>query len=424
MRQVTLVGAGSFDFTGPLLRSLLPVAAEYGLRLCLCDHDAGARSDMAAIALRLAAALELPLELCEAATLEAGLEQADFAVLTLNAGGQAADVADFAAAVGAGFLPKHVDTIGPAGWLRALRMGALVRRVLAALPPQATLLNLSNPLALIVRMAARRGVRAVGFCHGAHNRAAMYAPWLGLDAPPHLAVWGTNHLSWLLELHHHGTDLLPRLYDELARPERLAWRLNRELLARHGLLPVLEDQHNADFFEGFNDFATLRAYGLTPWDPWHWEHGPSRSQRRAALAAGQRPLSSLPASAEGVERVIAALLGGPPARGIYNTPLAAPANGAPAGAVIESWTAIAGGTLQQDPPPALPPALAEQLQRITTQQDLAAAACLDDQPERLVDALAAEPNVTDRAVATNLLRAAARRHANLLRPVWHDWATT
>lgn len=421
--SITLVGAGSLDFTVPLLRVLLPVAARHQRRIVLCDHDPEALDDLRRIAARLAELLDCRAELDTAAEMTAAVADAEFVVLTLNHGGLAADIADFETAVRHGYLPKHVDTIGPAGWLRAARMGVFCDRLLDAMPAGATLLDLSNPLSLLVLMAHRRGRRTVGFCHGAFNRRETFRSWLGLAATPDISVWGTNHLTWLTELRLDGEDLRPKLVEFLrTSPEHRGWRFNVELWDRWGLMPVLEAQHMADFFGGFNDPATLEAYGLHPWDGATRLAGNDRAARRRALASGETPVSDVRASREGVAEVIDALCGGPAHRGIHNAPLPAAANGLPAGAIAEGWLTVDTAGIHPDPAPALPAELGEQLARIARQQELAAEAAETASPAKLVEALALEPNVAAAGPAEALLRDAVRGHGDRFPPSWRQWA--
>ncbi|NUQ02221.1 MAG: hypothetical protein HUU35_20425, partial [Armatimonadetes bacterium] len=112
---VTLVGAGSFDFNGPLLRALLPVAARRNLTIGLCDVDPAALDEMAGIAGRLADELGVSVPVERFSRLEEAVAEAAFVTLTLNHGGLRGDLGDYQNALDHGYLPKHVDTIGPAG---------------------------------------------------------------------------------------------------------------------------------------------------------------------------------------------------------------------------------------------------------------------------------------------------------------------
>ncbi len=421
--DVALVGAGSLSFTGRLLRALLPLAAEHGLRIMLCDLDEVALGDMQRIAKRLAGLLDCPLQVAQATDLDEALAEAVFVTVTLNHGGLVADIADFTNAVEHGLLVKHVDTIGPAGWLRALRMGAFQQRLLAAMPADATLLNLSNPLSFLLRMAHLAGRRAVGFCHGAANRATSFKSWLDLPTAPRPVVFGTNHLTWMTELTVAGEDITERLIDFLrASPEHRHWRLNLELYDRYGTMPILEAQHMADFFGGFNHPAALDAYGLHLWDgPSRVGPAEERTALRRALAAGEVAIDSVAESREGVAETVAALLGGPVQHGIHNLPLESPANGLPAGAIAEQWVTVDSAGARLDPPPAIPRALHGQLERVHRQQDLAARGCLEDNLDLLIEALALEPNIPNAAVAGDLVRRAIAERPQLFPDAWRRW---
>jgi len=418
--RVALVGAGSLDFTGPLLRSLMPVVRRHSLHISLCDHDPQAMEDMPAIARALADESGTTLEPDGGTSVAEVVGDAQFVVLTLNHGGLTADKADIHNALDHGLFPKHVDTIGPAGWLRALRMGAFMHGLLPQTANDAVVLDLSNPLALIVRMAVRRGLAAFGFCHGAMNRAKSFQDWLGLSEPAQMQVWGTNHLAWLASFRLGGRDLYPDLIGFLQHsPDHAHWRYNVELYERHGMMPVLEAQHCGDFFEGLNDEQALRDYGLHLWEGEPRQaNAAQRSQRRADLAAGRRPLSDIGPSCEGVAEVIDALLGGSPHRGILNAPLPEAANGMPAGAIVETWMTVNEGGADIEPPPTLPQALQDHLARIALQQNLAAEAFETGDMSKLLEAMCLEPNIRGEDVARSMLTRALSEHAGLLGSSW------
>jgi len=420
--RIAMVGAGSLEFCGPLLRSMLPVVARHGGSIVLCDKDPTAQAEILAIAQRLAeyldvkdaVAIETSPELTEA------VAAADYVTLTLNHGGHAADIQDLQNALDHGLHCKMVDTIGPGSWFRVLRQGELMHRLLDAMPPTATLLNTSNPLAFLGRMTVRAGRGFVGFCHGPAGRARTFAGWLGLDRVPEYQVFGTNHLSWVTTLTLDGEDLLPRLLDYLRSGQAPAdWRLGKELLERLGTLPCLEGQHTADFFPGFNDPESMAEYGLRVWD-----HEPQtqrlagRLEQRAALASGEQPIDSIGPSGEQVELVLDALAGGAAHRGVHNIALTETVNGMPAGSIAEGWITVGAAGCRLDPPPRLPAEVCEQLARIAEQQDLAAQACENADPAKLVEAMVLEPNMPDEGVAWSMVRRALSEHARLLGPRW------
>lgn len=422
--RVAMIGAGSLEFCGPMLRSLLPIAARHGATITLCDKDPTALAEIRAIADRLAALLDIgdAVEFRTTPEMSDAVAEADYVTLTLNHGGHAADIQDLQNAADHGLRCKMVDTIGPGSWFRVLRQGELMHRLLAAMPPNATLLNTSNPLAFLGRMTVRAGRGFVGFCHGPASRAQTFATWLGLDRVPDYTVFGTNHLSWVASLTLDGEDLLPRLLAYLRSGQAPAdWRLGRELLERLGTLPCLEGQHTADFFPGFNDPESMAAYGLQVWD-----HEPQtqrlagRLARRAALASGAEPIEQVRPSGEGVERVLDALAGGEPHRGVYNIALTETVNGMPAGSIAEGWMSVDADGCRLDPPPRLPAEVCEQLARVAEQQDLACQACEEAAPAKLVEVLLLEPNMPSEDVAISMVNRALAEHARLLGPRWES----
>jgi 6-phospho-beta-glucosidase len=154
--------------------------------------------------------------------LDEALRGADFVFSAVRVGGLAGRVADERVALRLGLLGQ--ETTGPAGVAYGLRTVPFARHLaerVAALAPEAWLINFTNPAGMVTEaMSAVLGDRVIGICDSpaALCRRAARA----LDVPPERA-WcdyvGLNHLGWLRAVYVDGRDELPQLLADDARLE-------------------------------------------------------------------------------------------------------------------------------------------------------------------------------------------------------------
>ncbi|HEU4330889.1 MAG TPA: 6-phospho-beta-glucosidase [Lapillicoccus sp.] len=147
--------------------------------------------------------------------LDGALEGADFVFSAIRVGGLAARVQDERVALEHGLLGQ--ETTGPGGIAYGLRTIPVARRIaerVAAVAPDAWVINFTNPAGMITEaMRAILGDRVVGICDTPITMAKRAARLLGVDpaAPVELDYVGLNHLGWLRALRVDGVDLLPNL---------------------------------------------------------------------------------------------------------------------------------------------------------------------------------------------------------------------
>jgi alpha-galactosidase len=83
-------------------------------------------------------------------------------------------------------------------------------------PPDALLLNYSNPMAINCWAIAATGRPHVGLCHSVQGTSRMLAEWI--DAPYEEVTYrvaGINHQAWFLAFRHRGVDAYPRLRERI-----------------------------------------------------------------------------------------------------------------------------------------------------------------------------------------------------------------
>jgi 6-phospho-beta-glucosidase len=130
----------------------------------------------------------------------AALEGADFVVVQLRIGGQAARHVDETLPVGYGCLGQ--ETVGAGGLAKALRTVPVVLELAEEMAtranPGAWLVDFTNPVGIVTQALLDEGHRAVGLCNVAIWAQRRIGHYLGVD-PDDVDVEhvGLNHLTWI-----------------------------------------------------------------------------------------------------------------------------------------------------------------------------------------------------------------------------------
>ena len=146
--------------------------------------------------------------------LDRALDGADFVLVQIRVGGQAARLSDETVPLACGCIGQ--ETTGAGGFAKALRTVPVVlelaERVGSSRSPDAWIVDFTNPVGIVTRSLLDAGHRAVGLCNVAIGFQRSFAGHLGLE--PHEVVVdqvGLNHLTWIRAVHVDGRDVLPEL---------------------------------------------------------------------------------------------------------------------------------------------------------------------------------------------------------------------
>ena len=258
MPKITIIGAGSVEFTRGLLADLagFPELADATIALHDIDADRLETATRIAHGVNRQAGSRFVLE----SELErrAALDSADFVVNEIQVGGLDATVRDFEIPARHGVRQTIGDTLGVGGVFRALRtipvMLEIVRDI-AAVCPDAWLLNYTNPMAMLMQALDGAGLhsRMVGLCHSVQNTHRLLAEIVGV---PYSVITfetaGVNHQSFVLRFERGGESLYPLLDEAIARdPEGLGRRVRVELYRRFGHFPTESSEHSAEYVPWF-----------------------------------------------------------------------------------------------------------------------------------------------------------------------------
>lgn len=272
--------------------------------------------------------------------LEDALQGADFVVLSIQPGTLECMAEEIAIAERHGIFFPVGDTTGAPGLVRGLRAAtayAGFALAIAAICPQAWVINYTNPMSICTRTLTRVAPRlkVFGCCHEVFGTQQMLAGlvgrYLAVSAPPRteirVNVTGINHFTWIDRAFYKGVDLLVLLRRHIDEPGVLrpytqpevegfgSWFHSAEqvkfaLFQRFGLLAAAGDRHLVEFLPGFTRSPEeLFRWGIirTPvsWRIRTWQDAPGKTRD---LMAGRTPLQLESSGEEGVGQ-IRALLG-------------------------------------------------------------------------------------------------------------------
>jgi 6-phospho-beta-glucosidase len=173
----------------------------------------------------------------------AALEGADFVVVQLRIGGQAARHVDETLPVGYGCLGQ--ETVGAGGFAKALRtvpvVLGLAEEMAARANPGAWMVDFTNPVGIVTQALLDEGHRAVGLCNVAIWAQRRIGHYLGVD-PDSVAVEhvGLNHLTWIRSARvggDGGDDRLEDLFERFGPELELESGVSIDVLRLQQALP-------------------------------------------------------------------------------------------------------------------------------------------------------------------------------------------
>ncbi|MBZ0300650.1 MAG: alpha-glucosidase/alpha-galactosidase, partial [Anaerolineae bacterium] len=169
------------------------------------------------------------------------------------------------------------DSRGPAGIFRFMRSVPIMLDIVRDIErycPQATLLNYTNPMAMLCRALTREtSVRMVGLCHSVQGTAEMLARWIGAPmAEITYTCAGINHMAWYLHYDWNGEDAYPLIRQAITeRPEVYNEEVVRNEMFLHMDHYITESSgHNSEYnwwFRKRPDLIEKYCTHGTGWNP-------------------------------------------------------------------------------------------------------------------------------------------------------------
>ena len=299
-------------------------------------------------------------------SLQQALTGADFVVISILPGTFEEMRSDVHLPERVGVYQPVGDTVGPGGFMRAMRTIPMYVEIASAIrdyAPDAWVINYTNPMSLCVRTLYEvfPGIKAFGCCHEVFGTQKLLCSMLeketGIKADRHelyTTVTGINHFTWLTRASYKDIDLMP-LYDKYAHEFAdgydeggdtnwmnssfaCAQKVKFDLYRRYGAIAAAGDRHLAEFMPPWytRDPETVRSwkFGLTTVD-WRVEDLAKRMQRSDDLISGKEELQ-LKASGEEGHLLLKAVLGLGDLVSNVNVPNRGQIPNLPLGAVVET----------------------------------------------------------------------------------------
>jgi 6-phospho-beta-glucosidase len=212
--KLTILGGGGFRV--PLVYGALLGDQGEGrvTRVTLHDVDGGRLDAVSRVLAEQAAGRPDAPEVVVTLDLDEAVRGADFVFSAIRVGGLEGRAADERVALAEGVLGQ--ETVGAGGiayGLRTVPVAVGIARRIAALAPDAWVINFTNPAGLVTEaMSHVLGDRVIGICDSPVGLGRRVAKVLGADpASAWIDYVGLNHLGWLRGLRVGGRDQLPRL---------------------------------------------------------------------------------------------------------------------------------------------------------------------------------------------------------------------
>jgi 6-phospho-beta-glucosidase len=349
----------------------------------------------------------------------AALEGADFVVVQLRIGGQAARHVDETLPVGYGCLGQ--ETVGAGGLAKALRTVPVVlelaEEMAARANPGAWLVDFTNPVGIVTQALLDEGHHAVGLCNVAIWAQRRIGHYLGVD-PDEVAVEhvGLNHLTWIRSARTRGTggsggggdgfageDRLDELFDRFGPEVELESGVSIDVLRLQHALPSyyvhyyyghdaeVAQQSAAGYRSRADVVAELETKLLEEY------RDPALASKPAALSFRGGAYYSLAAV-----RLMASLHAGTGDVQVVDMRNDGAVPGLPDDAVVETTAVVDASGAHPLPQRALPPDMLGLVQHAKAYERLAVRAACSGSRDDVVRALLANPIVGQYPLAAEL----------------------
>ena len=366
--NIAYIGGGSRGWAWGFMTDLAMDEQLCGaVRLYDIDRDAAKRNQIIGTKISAHPDAKAHWTYTVADSLQEALNGVDFVVISILPGTFDEMASDVHLPERLGIYQPVGDTVGPGGFMRAMRTIPMYVEIAEAIrdyAPDAWVINYTNPMTLCIRTLYEvfPGIKAFGCCHEVFGTQKllcdMIADELGIQGVKrhelYTTVTGINHFTWLTRASYQDVDLMP-IYAAFARKHADGYdkggdknwmnssfasadRVKFDLFNRYGAIAAAGDRHLAEFMAPVytRDPETVREwkFGLTTVD-WRKEDLKRRMQRSDALISGEEALN-LKASGEEGHLLIKAILGLGDLVSNVNVPNRGQIPNLPIGAVVET----------------------------------------------------------------------------------------
>jgi alpha-galactosidase len=225
MPKITFIGAGSFGFTRNLVRDVLTFDRLADSTICLMDIDPDRLEYSRRAVQRIVDEGHYPARVETTLDRVTALKGANYVVVTILVGATDVWRHDVEIPKKYGVDINVGDTRGVSGIFRALRtipVMVSIAKDMQKYCPGATMLNYTNPMAMLCRAIQREtDIPVTGLCHSVQGTSEMLAEWIGAPYEEiQFTCAGINHMAWYLTFTWNGQDAYPLIRKAiLGRPE-------------------------------------------------------------------------------------------------------------------------------------------------------------------------------------------------------------
>ncbi len=408
MTKIAFIGAGSFGFTRSLVRDILTFPLLEGATLSLMDVDPERLEFSRQAVQRIVdqggypAKVEATMDRIEALT------GADAVLCTILAGGVDVWQHDILIPKKYGIDINVGDTRGVAGIFRALRTIPVMLDIVKDMEkvcPNATLLNYTNPMAMLCRAMQRESfIQLTGLCHSVQGTAMMLANWIG--APYEEVTYtcaGINHMAWYLDYKWNGKDAYPLIRKAVEENEAIynEEQVRNEMFLHFGYYITESSGHNSEYNWWFRkrlDLIEKYCTHGTGWNPGVYAYILDEYRKRgdtwkdSIIAWLEDPNAlDLKRGHEYAAYIINALQGGEPFQFNGNVPNTGLITNLPEGACVEVPVYADRGGLHSIHVGALPASVAPLNQITVASEEMAVEAALTGDPTLVFQSIAYDP---------------------------------
>jgi alpha-galactosidase len=263
MAKVTIIGAGSVEFTRSILADLCAYEELHGsLEIALHDIDAERLAYARMAAEQLVEQSNAGFDVSAHELRAPAFDGADYLINEIQVGGYTATRTDFDVPREYGLRQTIGDTIGIGGIMRGLRTIPVMIEMAEEMVercPDGLLLNYTNPMAMVPwgiwSGSHLPASNVVGVCHSVRDTHAFLARTVGVPQKRiEFRTAGLNHQCFVYVFRDRdtGEDLYPRLRAIVdTDPEGLGRRVRVELFRRFGYFPTESSEHSAEYVPWF-----------------------------------------------------------------------------------------------------------------------------------------------------------------------------
>ena len=337
------------------------------VRLYDIDHEAARRNKIIGEKISAHPGAKSHWDFEVADSLKTALTGADFVVISILPGTFREMRSDVHLPERVGVYQPVGDTVGPGGFMRAMRtipMFVEIGQAIRDYAPDAWVINYTNPMTLCIRTLYEvfPQIKAFGCCHEVFGTQHLLTVMLedagiakGVKRQDiYTTVVGINHFTWFTRASWKGMDLMP-LYAEFAKKYAggytkgldnnwmnnsfaCAHRVKFDLFNRYGAIAAAGDRHLAEFMPPWytRNPETVKEwlFALTSVD-WREADLRARLKRSDDLISGAESIS-LKTSGEEGHLLIKALLGLGDLISNVNIPNMGQIENLPKGSVVEA----------------------------------------------------------------------------------------